>query len=335
MRNFNIERLNLKKLELGEKEIVLKSISYKEPIIVNNRLLDENGDYIGTKGDMYTKLLFDDILQRGCLDYDPRPKYEDGEPAHTLSLNHGLTTCGITTYDLTKGESPLITLRPIATKSSIGELLWIYQDESNNLDLLKEKYGITWWDQWEVENTRTIGSVYGETVRVYNSMRRLLDGLEKDKYGRRHIICLWQENQFEKPHGLKPCAYLTTFNVRKEWDSKEYLDMSLKQRSSDFATAGCINQVQYLVFQHLIARHLDLIPGQFTWQYDNIQIYDRHIEQVIEMMNRTPINCNPKIEINPNKTNFYDMEVDDIKIVDYPKQLIKEKNPQLRFPIGV
>ena len=55
-----------------------------------------------------------------------------------FSVNHGICT-----YDLTKRESPLITLRPIAVNSSIGELLWIYQNESNNLDLLKEKYGVT------------------------------------------------------------------------------------------------------------------------------------------------------------------------------------------------
>ena len=78
-----------------------------------------------TKGDIYTKEILQRILDEGCLDTDPRPKYTDGSPAHTLSVNHGMCT-----YDLTKGESPLITLRPIATKSAIGELLWIYQDES-------------------------------------------------------------------------------------------------------------------------------------------------------------------------------------------------------------
>ena len=75
------------------------------------------------------------ILTNGTKDENPRPKYEDGTPAHTLSVNHGMCT-----YDLTKGESPLITLRPIAVKSSIGELLWIYQDESNDLNLLRDKY---------------------------------------------------------------------------------------------------------------------------------------------------------------------------------------------------
>ena len=62
--------------------------------------------------------------------------------------------------------------------------------------------------------------------------------------------------------------------------------MTLVQRSSDFATAGCINQVQYVVLQHLVARHLNLVPGRFTWFYNNIQIYDRHIDQVKELLER-------------------------------------------------
>ena len=87
-----------------------------------------------TKGDIYTKEILQRILDEGCMDVNPRPHYEDGTPAHTLSVNHGMCT-----YDLTKGESPLITLRPIAVKSSIGELLWIYQDESNDLNVLRDK----------------------------------------------------------------------------------------------------------------------------------------------------------------------------------------------------
>ena len=335
MKNFNLDRLNVKKIELGEKPLILKRTDYEGPIYRDGSLVDECGRKIGTKGDMYAKVIMDDIMQKGTMDENPRPHYEDGEPAHTLSLNNGATTLGVTTYDISKGESPLQTLRPIAVKSAIGELLWIYQDESNNLDLLKDKYGVTWWDEWEVGNTRTIGTVYGETVRRHHLMKDLLEGLEKDPDGRRHIINLWQVDDFKEPHGLKPCAYLTTFNVRHEWDGKDYLDMSLKQRSSDFATAGCINQMQYLILLHLVARHIGMEPGRFTWQYDNIQLYDRHLDQAIEMMNREPITCSPKVEINPEKTSFYDMTVDDVKVVDYPRQLIKKKNPPLKFPLGI
>lgn len=286
-------------------------------------------EHIGTAGDFYTKEIFKGILKDGCLDQFPRPHYSDGTPAHTLSYNHGMCS-----YDLAKGESPLITLRPIAVKSSIGELLWIYQDASNDLEVLKNKYNVSWWDEWDIGD-RTIGSVYGETVRSHNLVERLLDGMIKDPDGRRHIMSLWQESDFEKPHGLKPCAFMTQFNIRHEKDGINYLDMCLTQRSSDFATAGCINQVQYVVLQHLIARHLNLVPGRFTWFYNNIQIYDRHVDNVKVMLERVGIDCNPTIELNPDKKNFYDFTVDDIKVVGYPRKKVLEKNPQLKFDLGI
>ena len=320
MKSINIDRINAKKLSLLETPLVLKKTEYPNVNVKNGYLVDEDGCKIGTKGDKYTKVIIDEILQNGTLDLNPRPKYSDGEPAHTLSVNGGVMT-----YDISKGDSPLITLRPIALKSSIGEVLWIYQDGSNDLDVLADKYGVTWWDEWEVDNTRTIGQVYGATVNRHELMKNLLEGLEKDPDGRRHIISLWQEEDFKEPHGLKPCAYLTTYNIRHEWDGKDYLDMSLKQRSSDFLTAGCINQMQYLVLQHLVARHLGVEVGKFTWQYDNIQIYDRHIDQAIEMMERSPINCYPEIEINPDKDNFYDIEVKDIILKTIRGNLLRVK----------
>lgn len=282
-----------------------------------------------TKGDIYTKEILKRILEEGGLDKDPRPHYKDGTPAHTLSINHGMCT-----YDLTKGESPLITLRPIATKSSIGELLWIYQDQSNDLEVLKDKYGVTWWDEWDIGN-RTIGSVYGETVRRHNLMENLLEGLKNNPDGRRHMINLWQEEDFKEKHGLKPCAFLTEWNVRRGMDGIDYLDMCLTQRSSDFCTAGCINQVQYLVFLHLVARHLNLTPGRFTWFYNNIQIYDRHINQAIELIQRDGIECNPQIVLNEKVKDFYEFTPDDIKIEGYPRKLINEQNPQMEFEIGI
>ena len=282
-----------------------------------------------TKGDKYTKQIVRRILREGCLDKNPRPHYEDGTPAHTLSVNHGMCT-----YDLTKGEIPLITLRPIAIKSAIGELLWIYQDESNDLNVLRDKYGVTWWDEWDIGN-RTIGSVYGETVRRHELVKNLIKGLEENPDGRRHIISLWQEDDFKEKHGLKPCAFMTEWNVRHGKDGKDYLDMCLTQRSSDFLTAGCINQMQYLVFLHLIARHLGMTPGRFTWFYNNIQIYDRHINQAKEILKREPVDCSPKIVLNPKKKNFYDFTPEDIKIEGYPREEIKAKNPQLKFPLGI
>lgn len=111
--------------------------------------------------------------------------------------------------------------------------------------------------------------------------------------------------------------------------------------SSDFLTAGAINQTQYVVFQHMVALHLSNIfnkkvnVGKFSWFVANMQIYDRHIEQGQIMLNRTPIECQPDVWINPEKTDFYTLIPEDIKIVGYPMAEIKERNPQLRFEIGI
>ena len=391
MSKIDIDRINLKKSKLGESPLVLKTLSYDKPIVENGRLINKEGNPVGTKGDMYAKTIMHHIIQDGALDQNPRPHYEDfyenatydiesntvktqdnkeikvGQneqvkisdngvyiwvPAHTLSVNEGVEC----TYDLSKGESPLITLRPIATRSSIAEVLWIYQKESNDLvlfdELLKkntwdENHKINnWWDDWAIRDKDgnyklnrlghpTIGTCYGETVHRRNMLKKeVIEGIKRDPDGRRHITNLWQLDDFNERHGLKPCAFLTIWNVRHGWDDKDYLDMTMVQRSSDFATAGCINQVQYVALQKMVAKELGLTPGTFTWKPVNVQIYDRHIDQAIEMLNREPITCNASIDVVGDKS-FDEMTPDDVVINDYPRELIKKKNPQLRFPLGI
>ena len=279
-----------------------------------------------TKGDKYFREIVERILTEGSKDVNPRPHYSDGTPAHTLSIDHVMCT-----YDLAAGESPFITLRPIAIKSAIGELLWIYRDMSNSLDLLRDKYNITWWDEWDIGD-RTIGQCYGATVKKWNLTENLINDISNDPDGRRHIINMWQEDDFKQKHGLKPCAYQTVWNVR--YDARPTLDMCLFQRSSDFLTAGCINQLQYTAFLIAIANHLGYTPGRFTWFVANVQVYDRHIEQAKEMLSRKSIECSPKISLPAGKS-FWDLEVDDFCVEGYPRDEIKSANPQLKFDLGI
>ena len=392
MARFDLNKFNAEKIKLGEEPLKLKKTTYKKPKIKNGLLVDKAGNPIGTKGDMYTKFIMDKILREGCLDHNPRPHYEDfyenakydGKtnelvledgtrkkiwdeelvipkdngyevwvPAHTISVNQGVEC----TYDLSKGESPMITLRPIAVKASIAEILWIYQRESNDLVLFDELLGRktwdedhkinNWWLDWAIKDENgeyilneeghpTIGACYGETVNRRNMLKKeVIEQIRNNQDGRRNITCLWQQDDFNEKHGLKPCAFLTVWNVRHDWDGKDYLDMTMVQRSSDFATAGCINQVQYAALQIMVARELGLEPGTFTWKPINIQLYDRHIDQAIEMLDRDPINCEATIELNKKIEKLEDIMPDDVKIKDYPRELIKTKNPQLKFKLGI
>ncbi len=62
-----------------------------------------------TKADKYLVSDIHNILENGYKDINPRPRYEDGTPAHTISVNHVTRK-----YDLSKGEFPISTLRPQA-----------------------------------------------------------------------------------------------------------------------------------------------------------------------------------------------------------------------------
>ena len=212
-----------------------------------------------TKADEYLVRDIHNILENGVMDENPRPKYADGTPAHTCFVTHVVRQ-----YDLSKGEFPICTLRPIAWKSAIKEMFWIFQDQSNDLSLLREKYGVKAWDLWESKDMPgTIGKRYGYTVNHYDLLnKRILEDIKKDPYGRYHIMNLWQEQDMAESDGLKPCAYETIFTVRGR-----YLDMVLNQRSGDMLVAsgaGHWNEVQYAALLMMVARDTGYEPGKFT-----------------------------------------------------------------------
>ena len=199
--------------------------------------------------------------------------------------------------------------------------------------------GIKYWDQWDIGDG-TIGCRYGATVKRHNLINRLLNGLAVDPFGRRHIMSLWQEDDFSDTtggttSGLNPCCYETIWNVRRGTDEKMYLDMLLNQRSSDFAVSVSINEMQYVALLLMVAKHCGYEPGVFTHITENVQIYDRHMDQAKELINRKPVSCNPKFVLETEKTNFFEFTIDDFKLIDYPREIIKEFNPQLKFDLGV
>jgi len=235
-----------------------------------------------------------------------RPKYADGTPSHTLFLNQVSEE-----YDISKGEFPIITVRPIAWKFGIKEILWIYQDQTNDLTVLKEKYGIDWWDEWNVGDN-TIGQRYGATIRRYDLMNKLLNGIKNEPYGRRHIINLYQYADFEETKGLFPCAMETHWTVRGE-----FLDMTMIQRSSDYLMANHINKMQYVALLMMVAKHCGYKPGKFVHFTQNVHIYDRHVEQAKELLAREPRDASPQLILDTDKTNFYEFTIDDFKMIDY------------------
>jgi thymidylate synthase len=284
-----------------------------------------------TRADFYMLDMIERILSDWFKDENPRPKYADGTPAHTISVNHTFRQ-----YDLSKGEFPICTLRPMAWKTGIREIFTIYQKPTNVIAEM-ESLGVSWWGDWDIGDG-TIGQRYGATVKRYDLVNNLIKDIEQDPYGRRKIMSLWQETDLKETDGLAPCAFLTIWNVRGE-----YLDMALIQRSGDMLTAsgpGGINEIQYAALLMMIAQHTGYKPGIFSHFVANEQIYDRHLEAASEMINRgnkaleehlssnrPPI---PTLVLNPDKKNFFDMTIEDFAMVDY-----NPMKPQLKLELGI
>lgn len=278
-----------------------------------------------TKADDIFKANIKRILDEGVMSEQARPKYKDGRTA-----NSRYVTGSFAEYDLAKGEFPITTLRPIPIKSAIKEVLWIYQDQSNSLDVLEDKYNVHYWNDWEVDGSRTIGQRYGAVVKKHDIIAKILKQLEENPWNRRNVISLWDYEAFEETGGLLPCAFQTMFDVRRV-DGDIYLDATLTQRSNDMLVAHHINAMQYVALQMMIAKHFGWKIGKFFYFINNLHIYDNQFEQATELLNREASDCQPRLVLNvPEKTNFFDIKAEDFSLVDYDPV-----KPQLSFDLAI
>lgn len=263
--------------------------------------------------DIKFKELLNYVLDNGIMDKDPRPYWEDADgtctPAYSL-----FATQYIEKFDISKGEFPVTTIKPTAWKTGIREMFWIYQEASNDLQVARNKFGIKWWDSWDIGDG-TIGSTYGAIVKRLNLMSTLLKNLQEDPYGRRHIMSLWQEDDLRGEIGLPPCAFQTLWTVRGE-----YLDCTLVQRSQDVLGANNINNVQYVALMMMVAHHCGYKPGIFTHFIQNVHIYDRHIPIAKQFLERPISDKQPRLIFEPKSDNFYDFTIDDFRIEEYEPQ---------------
>ena len=278
-----------------------------------------------TRADDIFKANINKIMNEGVWSEHARPRYKDGSVANSKYI-----TGAFAEYDLSKGEFPITTLRPIAIKSAIKELLWIYQDQSNSLEVLNDKYGVHYWNDWEVGETGTIGQRYGAVVKKHDIIHKILKQLEENPWNRRNIISLWDYDAFEETDGLLPCAFQTMFDVRRV-DGDIYLDATLTQRSNDMLVAHHINAMQYVALQMMIAKHFGWKVGKFFYFINNLHIYDNQFEQAEELLRRTPSDKQAVLKLNvPDGTNFFDIKAEDFELIDY-----EPVKPQLKFDLAI
>lgn len=227
---------------------------------------------------------------------------------------------------------PILTTKRVHFKSVVGELLWMLSG-SVNVKELREKYGVTIWDEWEQEDG-TIGPGYGEQWRgaewsnrrgqrfTVDQMQELIDGIKADPYSRRHIVNAWNVGQIEDM-ALPPCH--TMFQCYVHTDGT--LDLQLYQRSSDMFLGLPFNIAQYALLQRIIAELTGKEPGKLHITIGDAHIYSNHYEQVREQLTREPRHA-PKLAMGvPNGLD--DLKVSDFRLIGY------DPHPTIKAPVAV
>jgi len=260
-----------------------------------------------------------EILQNGVwdTDYDVRPRWEDGTPAHTIK-KFGI----VNRYNLSE-SFPILTLRRTYFKSAIDELLWIWQKKSNNVKDLNSHI----WDSW-ADDTGSIGKAYGYQLGVkhkykegeFDQVDRVIYDLKNNPASRRIMTNIFNFQDLHEMH-LYPCAYSMTFNV-----SGNKLNAILNQRSQDMLAANNWNVAQYSILVHMMAQISGLEAGEFVHVIADAHIYDRHVPIIEEIIKNESFEA-PKFEMDKSITNFYDFNVDSFKLVDYKFNPMKIKVP--------
>lgn len=260
--------------------------------------------------------------------------------AKTIRLPHQVLQ-----FDLEE-EFPILTSKKVGFKSAIIEILWIYQQASNDVRWLQER-GVKIWNEWEIsekgeyqgrninkifakehptepkENfAHTIGTAYGWIVNRYNLIGNLIETLKNNPGNRRMVMSLWQ-NEWLSTAALPSCVWNSQWNII---DGR--LNLLVTSRSSDVPLGLPFNIVQYATLCYLIAQSVGVRPGQFTFITNDAHIYENQVDGIREQIERYDkamkdgtLPPAPKLWLNPKIKDFYKFdnskELKDIKLENY------------------
>ena len=204
-----------------------------------------------------------------------------------------------------------------------------------------------------------LGKVYGYQWRNQNGVDQIRDvfnSLKTSPYSRYHIVDSWNKRDFPEM-ALPPCHLLYQFickplsesqrrNLLREavgpkfefntaWKNLDWevierqfdvpkfqLDLNMYQRSCDTFLGVPFNLASMAVFQTIMAKAANMVPGVAFWVGGDTHIYVDHLDAVWTQLERTPTEL-PKLRLNAEIRNFEDimnLKVEDFELIGYEPQ---------------
>lgn len=196
-------------------------------------------------------------------------------------------------------EFPLPNTKKVPFKVVAGELLWMLSG-STSAKYLREKFGVTIWDEWQDEDGE-LGPVYGAQWRNWrfpsgwsvDQIAEVIENIKKRPNSRRHVVSAWnpadlpdesispQANVANGKMALSPCHCLFQFYV-----NDGNLSCHLYQRSCDIFLGVPFNLASYALLTHIIAKLCGLGASELVWTGGDVHLYENHIDQATEQLSR-------------------------------------------------
>jgi len=233
---------------------------------------------------------------------------------------------------------PILTTKKIHTKSIIGELLWFLSGSTNKHEL-RDKYGVTIWDEWGDDETGELGPVYGHqwvnwTFSVknrhytpgnatvshldfsINQIQNLIDTLKTNPDDRRMIVSAWHVDQIPQM-ALPPCHWSFQCDTRQyPGDDRRTLNLKMNIRSWDIFLGGPFNIASYAILLLMLAQEVNMIPGNLTISAGDVHIYENHLEYIYKQLARSSMAVEPSMVLN-SKKGFWDFGPEDFTLLNY------------------
>lgn len=228
-----------------------------------------------------------------------------------------------TRFDLSEGF-PLLTTKKLHLKSIIYELLWFLHGDTNVKYL--QDHGVRIWNEWASPDG-DLGHIYGYQWRSWpdykggfiDQISNAINDIKTNPDSRRIIVSAWNVADLDSMN-LPPCHAFFQFYV-----SEGKLSLQLYQRSADSFLGVPFNIASYSLLLMMMAQVCGLRPGEFIHTFGDLHIYTDHLDQVHELLSRTPKSL-PKMCINPDIKDIFEFGYEDFRLEGYdPWPPIKAK----------
>lgn len=224
-------------------------------------------------------------------------------------------------FDLREGF-PAVTTKKLAFKAVVGELIG-FLEGTRSLKRFKD-LGCNVWDAnaaapaWQnnpvCQGPDDLGRIYGVNWRAWDNgaggeidqIAVALDQVRNNPESRRIIVNAWNPADLSRA-ALPPCHVLFQLLPRSDGT----LHMTMYQRSCDMFLGVPFNIASYALLLELFAAWSGRTAATLTMFLADAHIYENHVEQVREQLNRDPFPA-PQLDLSDVLTVTPDVEHIDV-----------------------